>query len=67
MRVAATVNARTRQVAWDTFVPTIPIVPVVKAAVVINAEKALIVLDIPVLVPLIAINGSSAVTGPAQN
>lgn len=66
MKAAAAVNAPTCQVASDNRVTTTPIVQGVKVAAVVNAETVLTVLDIPVTVPLIAINGSFVVTGPAH-
>ena len=66
VKAAAAVNAPTCQVASDNRVTTTPIVPGVKVAAVVNAETVLAVLDIPVTVPLIAINGSFVVTGPAH-
>lgn len=66
VKAAAAVNAPTCQAASDNRVTTTPIVPVVKVAAVVNAETVLTVLDIPVTVPLIAINGSLVVTGHAH-
>ena len=64
-KVAAAVNAQTRQVAEVSRVTTILIVPAVKVAAVMNAKTVLIVLAIPASVPRIAI-AHFAVTEPAQ-